>query len=105
MFSQVSKVLKILDSRGLISGSTLAFSSFSRHFMNQWVVCSTPNALSPNAPSPRALSPRALSPHALSTNGLGNIWKSQASQRTFFYKSQSKIVFLTSCMKKTRLAK
>ena len=36
----------------------------------QWVVCSTPHALSPDALSPDVLSPHALSPHTLSTDGL-----------------------------------
>ena len=36
----------------------------------QWVICSTPHALSPNALSPRTLSPHAPTPHTLSTDGL-----------------------------------
>ena len=35
-----------------------------------WVVCSTPHALSPHTLSPHTLSPRALSPHTLTPDGL-----------------------------------
>ena len=85
----------------------------------EWVVCSTPHALSPDslspdglspralsprAHSPRAHSPRALSPHALSPNGLRNTWKNQALQVDFFFRNLSRIVFLTSYIKETGLS-
>ena len=61
---------------------------------SQWVVCSTPRALSPDA-----LSPDVLSPHALSPNGLRNTWKNQALQMDFFRESIqnsiSDIIYIT----------
>ena len=76
------------------------------HFVDlvDWVICSTPNALSPDALSPHTLSPRAFSPRALSPNGLRNALKNQASRREIFNGSPSKTVLLTSFIKETRLA-
>ena len=46
--------------------------------VRQWVVCSTPHALSPDALSPHTLSHRAISLRALSPNGLRNRLKNEA---------------------------
>ena len=72
--------------------------------LNQWVVCSTPPALSPDALSPRTLGPCAHSPRALSPYGREINWKIWHHRWNFLMGVyQKQYLFLTSFTKETGL--